>query len=181
MSSARSKITDLVASTFRGPVHIDLFEAYSAFTRVTARTLALPPVRGTLTRRLQPFRYLHDCSGCFRLERLPGGPCTHRKAPPFHGAHPELPLPAAIWKAKRGRSNLGLSRQVRGSAASRSNFERALLNARHRPCAFLYWNATSCARVSRWPEVDAVRAARSASLRRRGCKARRGRRAIRRP
>src|SRR5712675_1143898 len=37
-------------------------------------------------RRLQPLRYLHDCSGCFRLERLPGGTCTHWKAPPFHGA-----------------------------------------------------------------------------------------------
>ena len=70
-------------------LRIDLFEACSAFTRVTARTLALPPIRGTLTRRLQPFRYLHDCSGCFRLERLPGGTCTHWKAPPFHGAHPE--------------------------------------------------------------------------------------------
>jgi hypothetical protein len=23
-------------------------------------------------RRLQPFRYLHGCSGCFRLERLAG-------------------------------------------------------------------------------------------------------------
>src|SRR6266849_4740547 len=34
-------------------------------------------------------RYLHDCSGCFRLERLPGGTCTHWKAPPFHGAHPQ--------------------------------------------------------------------------------------------
>src|SRR5260370_21238470 len=32
--------------------------------------------------------YLHDCSDCFRLERLPGGTCTHWKAPPFHGAHP---------------------------------------------------------------------------------------------
>ena len=29
----------------------------------------------------------HDCSGCFRLERLPGGACTHWKAPPSHGAH----------------------------------------------------------------------------------------------
>ncbi len=67
---------------------IDLFEAYSAFTRVTARTLALPPIRGTLTRRLQPLRHLHDCSGCFRLERLPGGACTRWKAPPYHGAHP---------------------------------------------------------------------------------------------
>jgi hypothetical protein len=26
------------------------------------------------------------CSGCLRLERLPGGACTHWKAPPFHGA-----------------------------------------------------------------------------------------------
>ncbi len=31
-------------------------------------------------RRLQPFRHLHDCSGCFRLERLPGGTCTHWKS-----------------------------------------------------------------------------------------------------
>ena len=68
---------------------IVLFEACSAFTRVTARTLALPPMRGTLTRRLQTFRHLHACSGCFRLERLPGGIRTHWKAPPFHGAHPK--------------------------------------------------------------------------------------------
>jgi hypothetical protein len=39
---------------------------------------------------LQPLRYLHDCSDCFRLERLPGGVCTHWKAPPLHGAHPSL-------------------------------------------------------------------------------------------
>src|SRR5260370_17187109 len=39
-----------------------------------------------IIRRLQPFRYLHDCSGCFRLERSPGGICTHWKAPPCHGA-----------------------------------------------------------------------------------------------
>ena len=35
-----------------------------------------------------PGRYLHDCSDRFRLERLPGGACTHWKTPPFHGAHP---------------------------------------------------------------------------------------------
>ena len=38
-------------------------------------------------RGLQPFRRLHDCSGCFRLERLPGGACTHWNAPLSHGAH----------------------------------------------------------------------------------------------
>ena len=41
-------------------------------------------------RRLQLFRHLHSCSGCFRLERSPGGTFTHWKAPPCHGAHPEL-------------------------------------------------------------------------------------------
>src|SRR6516162_3890312 len=42
------------------------------------RSLALRPAhsRGhqvvTAIRRLQPFRYLHDCSDCFRLERIAG-------------------------------------------------------------------------------------------------------------
>ena len=57
-----------------------------ALTRVAARTLAPSPIRDALYRRLQPFRHLHDCSGCFRLERSPGGACTHWKAPPSHGA-----------------------------------------------------------------------------------------------
>ena len=38
------------------------------------------------------FRHLHSCSGCFRLERSPGGICTHWKAPPCHGAHPSRTL-----------------------------------------------------------------------------------------
>ena len=62
------------------------YKACSAFTRVAACTLARPPIRDPLYRRLQPFRHLHDCSGCFRLERSPGGTCTHWKAPPSHGA-----------------------------------------------------------------------------------------------
>jgi hypothetical protein len=37
-------------------------------------------------RRLQPFRHPRGCSGCFRLERLPGGACSHWKTPPYHGA-----------------------------------------------------------------------------------------------
>src|SRR4051812_2562219 len=49
-------------------LHIDLFGACSAFTRVAACTLAQSPIV-TASRRLQPFRYLHDCSDCFRLER----------------------------------------------------------------------------------------------------------------
>ena len=52
-------------------LHIDLFEACSAFTRVAACTLARSPIVAAI-RRLQPFRYLHDCSDCFRLERIAG-------------------------------------------------------------------------------------------------------------
>src|SRR6266481_2132416 len=68
-------------------LHIVLFEACLAFTRVAACTLARSPYVVTAIRRLQTFRLLHSCSGCFRLERLPGGPCTHWKTPPCHGAH----------------------------------------------------------------------------------------------
>src|SRR5882724_4362424 len=56
----------------------------SSVSRLARRSLALRPAHS----RLQPLRYLHDCSDCFRLERLPGGACTHWKAPPLHGAHP---------------------------------------------------------------------------------------------
>src|SRR5271169_3632933 len=52
-------------------LHIDLFEDCSAFTHVAACTLARSPIV-TANRRLQPFRYLHDCSDCFRLERIAG-------------------------------------------------------------------------------------------------------------
>jgi hypothetical protein len=45
-------------------LRIVLFEACSAFTRVTACTLAPSPIRDALSRRLQPLRYLHSCSGC---------------------------------------------------------------------------------------------------------------------
>src|SRR5271166_2295401 len=40
-----------------------------------------------LHQRLQPFRYLHDCSDCYRPERkLPGGSISHWKIAPLHGA-----------------------------------------------------------------------------------------------
>ena len=43
-----------------------------------------------LHRRLQPLRYLHDCSDCFRPERFSRvGLSPTGKAPPYHGAHPK--------------------------------------------------------------------------------------------
>src|SRR6476661_3194767 len=41
-------------------------------------------------------------TGCFRLERLPGGACTHWKAPPCHGAHPMKTI--IFFTAKRART-----------------------------------------------------------------------------
>src|ERR1700680_2926059 len=48
-----------------------LFEGWLAVTRVTPCTLAQVTKSRPAIRRLQPL--LHSCSGCFRLERLPGG------------------------------------------------------------------------------------------------------------
>jgi hypothetical protein len=66
----------------------------SRLSRPARRSLALRPAyspshfHDPLHRRLQPFRYLHDCSDCYRLERkLPGGICTRWKTVPLHGAH----------------------------------------------------------------------------------------------
>jgi hypothetical protein len=67
-------------------LRIVLFEVCSAFTRVAACTLARPPNRGSLTRRLQPLRFLRSCSGASGWSSSPGGPLTHWKAPPYHGA-----------------------------------------------------------------------------------------------
>ena len=87
-------------------------EACAAFTRVAARTLAPSPIRDLLHRRLQPFRHLHDCSGCFRLERSPGGTCTHWKAPPSHGARKERSFPhnSANWP-NRSKRKSGAARE----------------------------------------------------------------------
>ena len=73
----------------------------SAFTRVAACTLARPPIRGPLYRRLQPFRRLHDCSGCFRLERVAGWVSHPLETAAFHGAHPLLTFPEVAWAGAR--------------------------------------------------------------------------------
>src|ERR1700728_174815 len=77
--------------------------------RPSWRTTMRSPICDLLHRRLQPFCYLHDCSGCFRLERLPGGACTHWKAPPCHGAHVKRTLRIALCMSQLGgdRSSLG--------------------------------------------------------------------------
>ena len=51
--------------------------------RYGLHTRAATVFRGTHYRRLQPFRYLHSCSGCFRLEPSPGGTFTHWESAAF--------------------------------------------------------------------------------------------------
>src|SRR5450631_3517559 len=67
------------------PAHCPFRGLLGVHSRCGLHTRAVTNSRHA-NRRLQPLRYLHDCSDCFRLERLPGGACTHWKAPPFHGA-----------------------------------------------------------------------------------------------
>jgi len=70
------------------------FEDCSVFTHVTACTLAKSP-SDPLHRRLQPLRYLHDCSDCFRLEqnrRVGFAPTEKRRLCTAHARtrHPRL-------------------------------------------------------------------------------------------
>src|SRR6516165_9385946 len=106
----------------------------STFSRLAWRSLTLPPAhsRGhqlvTAIRRLQPFRYLHDCSDCFRLERIAGWDLhplesaalsrrtpiaaidlgqegvTSRARPTWHGFSPSRP--AAVREQRDGRDAL---------------------------------------------------------------------------
>jgi len=57
--------------------HVTLFEACSAFTRVTACTLAKSPGGDPLHRRLRRIRYLRRRSDCYRLERPVAGRELH--------------------------------------------------------------------------------------------------------
>ena len=65
-----------------------------SFSRFAQRSLTLRPAHSRchqfvtrFTRRLRPFRYLHDRSGCFRLERFSRvGLSPTGKTPPLHGA-----------------------------------------------------------------------------------------------
>ena len=59
---------------FRGLLGV--YSRCGLHTRAVTKTV-------TVIRRLQTFRLLHACSGCFRLERSPGGPCTHWKSAAF--------------------------------------------------------------------------------------------------
>src|SRR4029077_4739126 len=69
-------------------LHIGLFEACSAFTRVAACTLARSPIRDPLIEGFSHFVTSMTAPIASGWSESPGGPRTHWKAPPCHGAHP---------------------------------------------------------------------------------------------
>jgi hypothetical protein len=69
-------------------LHIDLFEACSAFTHVAACTLARSPIRDPLIEGFSHFVTSMTAPIASGWSESPGGTCTHWKAPPCHGAHP---------------------------------------------------------------------------------------------
>jgi hypothetical protein len=103
----------------------------STFSRLAWRSLALRPAhsRGhqvvTAIRRLQPFRYLHDCSDCFRLERSAGWALHPLESAAFSRRTPIPAIPALI---KRGRRPERDTRQ----GVSRSRDRRRLPRGRDR-------------------------------------------------
>src|SRR5271169_1761624 len=77
-------------------LHIVLFEACSAFTRVAACTLVRSPIRDPLSEGFRHFVSSMPAPVASGWSESPGGACTHWKAPPCHGAPPELPFPLEL-------------------------------------------------------------------------------------
>src|SRR6516162_5134016 len=86
-------------------LHIDLFEACLAFTRVAACTLAQSPIRDPLIEGFSHFVTSMTAPIPSGWSESPGGPCTHWKKPPCHGAHTRYGRPAAArWPRLRAQS-----------------------------------------------------------------------------
>src|SRR6516165_5243763 len=133
-------------------LHIDLFEACSAFTRVAACTLARSPIRDPLIEGFSHFVTSMTAPIASGWSESPGGPCTHWKAPPCHGAPPLRPLRIASPRVSAGWSSVlgSHTSQWRGSADAVIGRSRAggsdrpaqralLIHAQQRPCTRLVW------------------------------------------
>ena len=68
-------------------LHIILFEARSAFTRVAACTLTRLPIRDPLSEGFRQFVASMPAPIASGWSESPGGTCTHGKAPPCYGTH----------------------------------------------------------------------------------------------
>ena len=88
----------------------------------------------TAIRRLQTFRLLHACSGRFRLERSPGGACTHWKS---------AALSRRTWEAEIHRLWGTLLLSSQNFTESEACFERALNVARQQQAKSLELRAAA--------------------------------------
>jgi hypothetical protein len=77
-------------------LHIVLFEACSAFTRVAARPFARSPIRDPLPEGFSHFVTSMTAPVASGWSNWPGGALTHWKAPPCHGAPSEQKLRIAF-------------------------------------------------------------------------------------
>ncbi len=84
---------------FRGLLGV--YSRCGLHTRAVTKTV-------TVIRRLQTFRLLHACSGCFRLERSPGGACTRWKSAAL-SRRTWIPVLRRNDRERRGRSGSGRS------------------------------------------------------------------------
>src|SRR5271168_1894782 len=96
-------------------LHIVLFEACSAFTRVAACTLARSPIRDPLSEGFRHFVSSMPAPVASGWSESPGGACTHWKAPPYHGAPPKRSCPTARTSKLLGRDLILTPAPVAGS------------------------------------------------------------------
>src|ERR1022692_4425010 len=113
------------------PAHCPFRGLLSVHSRYGLHTRAVTNSRHA-NRWLQPLRCLHDCSDCFRLERLPGGVRTHWKAPPLHGGHPQRTQ--IRDELKWLNSHLGAVRDLDVA------IERLKTDNKQQPPAYRSWN-----------------------------------------
>ena len=78
-------------------LHIVLFETCSAFTQVAACTLALSPIRDTIIEGFSHFVTSMTAPIASGGSDSPGGPFTHWKAPPCHGARQTQTFTSHLW------------------------------------------------------------------------------------
>src|ERR1700720_2076454 len=114
-------------------LHIVLFEACSAFTRVAACTLARSPIRDPLPEGFRHFVTSMPAPVASGWSESPGGACTHWKAPPCHGAHPLRTFGAAYQIENPAAPGLS---QSDGAYVSRRG-HREILQERNAPLQIL--------------------------------------------
>src|SRR5258708_39169924 len=87
-------VNDFRVATEQQPFHLDHRllgiapgrYAYCSGGRSASKIGASTSIAAVMQTRSRRVEMPSGLSCCFRLERLPGGPCTHWKAPPLHGA-----------------------------------------------------------------------------------------------